>query len=604
MKTKNPLSPTQALCSYNHVFQNNETENTQQQQEWHSTILKSILSISSIPLSKYHQLDLDASEHIISQHKESSHKESQHIVSQHREFALNLSSKTKTSFLTSFTFVNSTNFIPPAPHLATITELPDSDIAQLWDLVRVTVAQRSRQATSTMSSHEDNPNSHFKHNLPNITPSEIVVSPVPNVTDELRNLQLGDEFCGETFYGCHMNKQQAEKFADDMKYIKPSQLMFKFENIFFGENLDVATGNALDYVEQQRETDTVTAIPTIDRRHTISHPTPSSSAENQTIFTPATPIQSFPSDKDPKRSPRLFYLRLQGHSSSLEQPGKQSSTKGSTHEGRSAPGGRSAVGKGSTHGGGSSRGGSTHGGSTQGNEKSNTRTLSFGLDFESTFFTTRFFEEPKIPKSRRTILSPFLDEKKPYADFLRVVFLDGHPQYQAAREEMASHAEQALCQLFSTPRVNSEKENKSKSLHETVYFEFICYDRTVEVWKMKYDPRSQTSGQTSKSNSNNQSNQASSDGRKKNTHTPTPKQQPSSPSFHLCSLGVFNLTEATNVRLLSEFVYTVLRWGLAKHCPNHAFNLHQLSWREGHEEKPQSKSKAKTLPQMNAYWSS
>ena len=486
---------------------------------------------------------------------------------------------------TFFTSMNSTESIPPAPHLSTNPEPPDSDIAQLWDLVRLTAAQRPRQATSTMPSHEDNTmlqfchksadNTRFLfcHKLPDITPSEISIPSDPAIEEQLQKLQLGDEFCGEAFYGSIMDSKQVEAVACDMKYIRDQRNMEReITLLFFGKCSGAATMKALGYVEQQRELDPTSADHIIQRRHSITLPFPPSS-ENSTIFTRQTPIQSFPTDKDLKKSPRLFYLRLELQTSSLNRPIKPSSKRGSTH-------------------GGSSHGGSSCGGSSCGIEGSNTRTLSIGLAFEQTFFETRFFDKPKIPPCLRSTILPFLTEGNPYADFLRVVFPDPRSQYQVAREELAIHATRALSQLFSTPRA-VPKANKTKLLQDTLYFELLCYEHEDEVWKVQYNPRSKV-----------QSSQASSDGQKKSSQIPKPEPHASAPSFHLCSLGILNLTEAADVQQFSEFVYTILRWGLARHCPSHAFNLHQLSWQEGEKPDPKPKRKAMTSPQMNTYWSS
>ena len=89
---------------------------------------------------------------------------------------------------TFFASINSTESIPSAPHLSIIIEPPDSDIAQLWHLVRLTSAQRPRQATSIIPSHKDNIKFRFCHKLPDIIPSEISIPLVSAIKEELQKL--------------------------------------------------------------------------------------------------------------------------------------------------------------------------------------------------------------------------------------------------------------------------------------------------------------------------------------------------------------------------------------------------------------------------------
>ena len=143
----------------------------------------------------------------------SEHSISQQNVSQHNRYTFGPRSQLHSP--TSALFPSDTL---PTAYLPTISMPPDSDIAQLWDLVRVTLAQRPQENASTMSSSSATLQ-YFKHTLKGVTPAKV---PLPGRHSDIENkcneLQLNFTYSGNTLYGAPLNyvAQQSNNVAKSL----------------------------------------------------------------------------------------------------------------------------------------------------------------------------------------------------------------------------------------------------------------------------------------------------------------------------------------------------------------------------------------------------
>lgn len=120
------------------------------------------------------------------------------------------------------TFIDSKRNNTSAAHLPAVPEPPDSDIAQLWDLIRITVAKHSPQQSVTSMSESDTTLPHFQHNLPQITPAQILI-PSENIGIKQRCETLASnipDVINEAQYGSPLTEDAAKQMAQSIATIE------------------------------------------------------------------------------------------------------------------------------------------------------------------------------------------------------------------------------------------------------------------------------------------------------------------------------------------------------------------------------------------------
>ena len=152
------------------------------------------------------------------------HNTQQQQDSQYNKHTFTSSSKLKSHLFfanpsrllyTSLISNNSKKFTSPTAHIPTTLSPPDSDIAQLWDLVRATIAQNPPSSTSTMTSQRATPPP-FEHSLEGITPNRVEISiGYTDIEKKSNDLNLESRCLDET-----SNKvstlTEAQKFANKL----------------------------------------------------------------------------------------------------------------------------------------------------------------------------------------------------------------------------------------------------------------------------------------------------------------------------------------------------------------------------------------------------
>ena len=164
-----------------------------------------------------------------SQTQKSQHRDTSHNKSNHKKIGLAFGSELRV------TLNNLLNTSSSTTQSFIIPETPESEITQLWNRVRDTVAQTPQEFTSTMLSSK---HSQFHHGLPNIYPAEIGLPAGSTVIkDKCTKLQLNDDFEGETMFSLDFSREDAKQFADEMLEYKnedsSAKLLWRIQSFFF-----------------------------------------------------------------------------------------------------------------------------------------------------------------------------------------------------------------------------------------------------------------------------------------------------------------------------------------------------------------------------------